>query len=146
MTQLGIGAMLHHLGGNAETVAAYNAALGKGIASLKVDDRGDGELQMRFTDGTGVRFYDDGRSCCESRYMRTDDDLDYHKGAALVGVELRDGPTTREEDEYGDVQEIQFLVVTTSKGTFTCASHNDHNGYYGGICLSVAALPTEEVR
>lgn len=135
MKQLGMGAMIHLLGGNEASVAAYTAAVGKTIAEAKID--GDDALRLAFTDSTGIRFLDDGQSCCECRYMRTDDDLNYHVGATLVSAEIRDAPEI--EDEYG-VHEVQFLVVTTSKGVITVANHNEHNGYYGGICVTVQAL------
>jgi hypothetical protein len=34
-----------------------------------------------------------------------------------------------------DVHEVQFLIVDTDKGSFTCESHNVHNGYYGGFLV-----------
>ena len=51
-----------------------------------------------------------------------------------MSIELRDAPNV-EDDEYGNVHEVQFLVVTTSKGAFTIETHNEHNGYYGGFFI-----------
>lgn len=135
MTHLGIGVMLHMLGGNAETVNVFQAALGKEIANLELIKGGavDGVLRFTFTDGTAMELYDDGQSCCESRWMHTDDKLDDFVGATLIDAEVRNGPT--EDGEYGEPKESQFLVVTTSKGQFTVVNYNEHNGYYGGFWL-----------
>jgi hypothetical protein len=37
-------------------------------------------------------------------------------------------------DEYG-IHEVQFLIVDTDRGSFTCETHNEHNGYYGGFLV-----------
>ena len=141
--------MLKMLGGNQETVEAHTAALGKTIASVGVEQesgryrsmgtqRGD-TLVMRFTDGTGLRFWDDGQSCCESRYMNCDDDLSAHVGAVFTGAELRNGPSV--EGEYGEAKDCQFLLVNTDRGTFTVANYNEHNGYYGGFAVEIRPTP-----
>ncbi|AEI51359.1 DUF7448 domain-containing protein [Runella slithyformis] len=126
---LGVGVMIQSLFGNEETVNAVKSALGKTIETVKLEDN---ELLFKFTDGTGLKMFDDGQSCCEDRYMRTDDDLSDFEGATLLDFELKDAPTM--EDEYGD-HEIQFLDVKTSNGVFQMANHNEHNGYYGGFCI-----------
>jgi hypothetical protein len=134
MSQPGLGFMISQLGGNEQSVEAYMAAIGKTILKAEIVDDA---LNITFIDGTGVRFYDDGQSCCEHRYMRTDDELTSFTGARLLGAEILNGPD--EEDDYG-VHEVQFLKITTSKGIFTVSSHNEHNGYYGGISCRVATL------
>lgn len=129
----GLGVMLRWLGGNASSVAAYQAAQGKEISLVElVDDA----LRLRFSDGTGVRFHDEGQSCCEHRYMRTDDDLSEFVGAKFLEAELRDAPN--EPDEYGE-HEVQFLAIKTDRGAFVMSSHNEHNGYYGGFAIEVIA-------
>ena len=135
MGQLGAGVMIRQLGGNADLVEAFTAAVGKKITALALVDN---ELLFTFEDGSKVKLFDDGQSCCESRYMRTDDNLDYFVGGELMNAEVRDAPT--EEDEYGECHEVQFLVVTTSKGAFTMANHNEHNGYYGGFWVVAAKV------
>ena len=135
MSQLGIGAMISALSYDGSSADTFKAAIGKTITDLKIVDDA---LHISFEDGTGVRLYDDAQSCCESRYMRTDDDLAPYIGGKLVSGEILDGPT-QQEDEW-DVHEVQFLKITTSKGIFTVSSHNEHNGYYGGISCRVAAL------
>jgi hypothetical protein len=112
---------------------------GKTITGITLDDemRDDQSLRFVLDGGATLRIYDGGQSCCEARYMRTDDDLGYFVGATLIDVEAREGP--EEEGEYGDMHEVRFLVVTTDRGVFTMANHNKHNGYYGGfhICAAV---------
>lgn len=130
----GIGVPLGFLGGNAETVEVHQRAIGKTIKSAKLSDD---VLKFEFTDGTGLNVWDDGQSCCEERYMTTDDDLSAFAGAEFRGLDLRDGPTV--VGGYGDVHEVQFLIVKTSLGDFTMETHNEHNGYYSGfwiICQS----------
>ena len=138
MSQLGIGAMLGMLGGNKETVAAVKASLGKTIKETRLKD--DDSLVLVFDDGLVLTLRDDGQSCCENRYMRTDDDLAEFAGAEVLDVELRDAPST--EGEYGECHDVQFLAVKTSKGEFVMSTHNEHNGYYGGFWI-VASLTTE---
>ena len=131
---LGFGVMINALGGNRETVEAVQAAMGKTITALSLTDD---QLRFEFEDGSRLRLQDSGQSCCEHRYMQTDDDLPYYIGAKFVSAEVRDGGST--ESEYGDTHEIQFLVVTTDRGTFSMASHNEHNGYYGGFWIAASA-------
>lgn len=141
MSQLGIGAMIGYLGGNEDSVAAWEASVNKEIASVILDsdgNGGDGALRFTFTDGSAMELYDSARSCCESRSMHTDDDLAYHVGATLLNAEVRGGDDR--EGEYGDVEETAFLVVTTSKGAFTVNTYNSHNGYYGGISIRARAV------
>jgi hypothetical protein len=126
---LGVGVMLGMLGGNDETVEAYHAAIGKVIADMNLD-ADTNHLNIKFADDSGIEIYDDGQSCCESRYMRTDDDLKYHVGATLEKMELREGADR--EEEYG-THESEFFLITTSRGVITLANHNEHNGYYGGF-------------
>lgn len=121
--------MINRLCGNSETVTAVESSIGKTIKRVWLNEDKN-ELQFEFIDGTGLKMLDDGQSCCEDRYMRTDDDLTEYAGAKLLGFELKDAPNL--EDEEGR-HEIQFLDVKTDKGTFQMANHNEHNGYYGGF-------------
>lgn len=108
------------------------SVVGQRIASLSLGE--DDALRIVFESGKRIRVFDDGQSCCESRYMRTDDDLSYYEGAVLVGMELLNAPAEEGEDA---VHEIQFLHVRTDRGVFVMASHNEHNGYYGGFWLRI---------
>lgn len=133
---MGLGYMINALSDNGDdSINAIKESTGKVIDSLRIDsDRngGDGELMITFTDGSVLGIYDSARSCCESRYMMTDDKLEDFVGSTLSTVEVKDGP--EENSEWG-VHETQFLVVGTSKGHFTCVTHNEHNGYYGGFWM-----------
>jgi hypothetical protein len=137
MSNLGIGVMLKMLSSNSKTVEALKVSIGKEITALKIikedDGRQEDRLLFTFVDGSQMEIQDGGRSCCEERYMHTDDALQDFVGSTLDKVEIRDAPTT--QDDYGDPHEVQFLVVTTNKGAFTIETHNIHNGYYGGFAV-----------
>lgn len=127
---LGMGVMISMLGGNAESVNAIQSCLNKTIVSLTLGE--DNALHFVMDDGTKMKMFDDGQSCCESRYMRTDDKLADFIGAQLLGAEIKPAPSL--QVEYGD-HEVEFLDVKTSKGVFQICSHNEHNGYYGGFSI-----------
>ncbi len=127
--------MLAMLGGNRESAEAFQAVIGKTISALSLGE--DDALHFTFDDGSKLKLYDDGQSCCESRYMRTDDDLSRYIGAKLVSAEVREAPSINDSD--GDVHDVEFLDVTTSAGVFQMASHNEHNGYYGGFAIRAKA-------
>lgn len=133
MSQLGFTVMLNALCGNADSVDVFRASIGKEIKELTLGE--DDALHFVFTDGTKMKLFDDGQSCCESRYMRTDDNLADYIGATLLEAEVKDAPDVEDD---GEVHEVQFLEVKTSKGCFTMASHNEHNGYYGGFSIRAA--------
>lgn len=132
---LGLGVMINMLGGNQETVESFQGVIGKKISEIEISEN---ELKIGLEGGEKIRIFDDGQSCCESRYMSTDDDLKYYIGANLLDGELADGPN--KEDEYGEAHEQQFLKITTSKGVFTIVNHNEHNGYYGGFSVVVRKM------
>lgn len=114
-------------------------AKARGRAITTIDLREGERLVVTFEDGSLFTLWDDARYCCEIRSMSCDDDLSHFGGAMLNDAEVRDvggEEALRDEDEDGDVREVQFLVVTTSLGSFTVANHNHHNGYYGGFDLS----------
>lgn len=141
----GLGYNLQMLSGHSEALKAYQGAIGKTIKTMQVDDSyndGDGGLFIHFSDGTAIVFYDDARSCCELRYLHTDDDLTSFAGATFTGIELRDGGNEG-DDETDGVHEWMFVYVNTSKGVATLETHNQHNGYYGGIFLNVKQVEAE---
>lgn len=121
--------MISLLSGNEDSVEAVREAIGQKILRTELCED---ELLLVFESGLRLALFDEGQSCCESRYMRTDDALDSIDGHTLVGIEVADGPET---ELAGEVQEVQFLRVTTDRGLMTISSHNDHNGYYGGISI-----------
>lgn len=128
-SQLGVGVMLNYLGGNAETVAAIRGAVGKTIRQVVLRDD---ELRFTFYGGSKLTLYDDEQICCESRYMRTDDDLKAFSGAKFLGIEVKQAPDVFDE---WITHEVQFLEIQTDRGVFTMSSHNEHNGYYGGFSI-----------
>jgi hypothetical protein len=128
--KLGVGVMIGMLCGNEKTVETLNAALGNRIDMAMIDKEGDCALVLALGNGKTIRFRDNGRSCCESRYMTCDDDLSKYVGATLLGAEARKAPGIK--CEYGD-HEVMFLIVKTSRGDITAETHNEHNGYYGGF-------------
>lgn len=92
----------------------------------------DDALSITFEDGSKKSLVDAGQSCCESRYLTTDDNLSDYIGAEYLGYEEKPAEYV---DEGYDVHEIMFLDVNTSKGTFQIKAHNEHNGYYGGFWI-----------
>lgn len=143
MSKLGVGVKINMLfGGKEENLpVGVKAHVGKKIADLYLDpefNHGDGGLIFTFDDGSRMAIYDKGRSCCEARYMDTDDDLLEYVGAIFQGVDMRDGSVT--ESKYGDVDETAFLEVVTSAGRFTVNTYNQHNGYYGGFWIIAKTL------
>lgn len=130
---LGFGVMVNMLDGNEETVKAIKTSLSKKIKKVWLDEESN-KLMFEFKDGANLAIRDDGQSCCEYRYMKTDDNLSEFKGAVFLGIEIKDAPCP--EDEYGETHEIQFLDIKTDKGNFQMANHNEHNGYYGGFWIT----------
>jgi hypothetical protein len=128
MENLGMGVMLGILGGNEKTVTSIKSSLNKVIEKVELD--GD-DLVISFTDNTKLIIWDGGQSCCESRYMTTDDNLSDFNGATLLDFELK-SVEYGDDDGWGE-HDIQFLDVKTSEGVFTMVNHNEHNGYYGGF-------------
>lgn len=131
MSNLGIGVLLKMCGCNEKNVNSYIKAIGKTIKDIFKENNA---LTIKFDDGKKLLISDGGQSSCEERYMTIDDDLSGYDGAILNKIELRD---VQESEENYEVHETQFVVVTTSKGSFTVCTHNVHNGYYGGFYLEL---------
>lgn len=130
-------------------VEVLKEATGKTITEILIEEE-DAELRFSFIDTLKI-FFNDGSAlylcnsimCCEHRYMNTDDDLNYFRDSKLLNVEIRD---VEFKDSDYDTHEIQFLVITTSKGALTIENHNVHNGYYGGFDLEVCLIEKKEVE
>ena len=129
---LGMGVMLNLLGGNEKTVNCLSATIGKTIKTAVLEE-GTERLVIEFTDDTKVFISDEGQSCCEHRYMTTDDNLSDFIGAKIINYQIKDAPGT--EDEYGEPHDIEWFEVITDKGPFQMVNHNEHNGYYGGFSV-----------
>lgn len=126
--QLGLGVRIRLLYGNKETVEAMRRAIGKKIRAVALTVN---RLRLTMAHGA-LTLWDDGQSCCEYRYMHTDDNLAYFTNTVLEHIEVREAQHIHDSSEC---HEVQFLVVTTGKGAFTIANHNEHNGCYGGFSL-----------
>jgi hypothetical protein len=129
-----MGVMLAMLGGNSDSVAAFKACVGKTIAKVVMSGEA---LRFEFTDETAMELFDDGQSCCESRYMTCDEDFASYVGATLMDAEVCEAPSRTSEG--GEDHDCAFLRVTTSAGILTCETHVEHNGYYGGFALRARA-------
>ena len=131
MKHYGMTVMLHELMGNKETVDIIKESLCKMIKRTYMEND---KLCLEFTDGKTILIFDDGQSCCEERYMMTDDDLDYYKDCEFINLELQAAADIKDES---DMHEVQFVLITTSLGVFTMATHNVHNCYYSGFLVVV---------
>jgi len=135
--------MLHVIGGGSEHSAAE--FYGRRIVAARMvdatkasDERHDGAdgLILTFADGCVIRIWDNGQSCCENRYMTTDDDLNKIVGGVLTRIDVKEGDAPKNDEEYGE-HEIAFLEIGTDECFVTVATHNEHNGYYGGFALTI---------
>lgn len=124
--------MISMLSGNKETVKALEACHGEEISNAELDQ--DNGIKIYFKNGKTLHLWDDGQSCCEHRYMRTDDKLGEMKGQFFQYASIKEAPNI----DDGECHEVQFLEIQTDRQTFTMSSHNEHNGYYGGF--SIVAL------
>ena len=92
-------------------------------------------------DGMELVITDNGQSCCEQRYMSTDDDATYHVGSLFMGIALgsveEDTGARPDVCGDGDAHDIQFLDIYTTLGVISIANHNEHNGYYGGFDIGL---------
>jgi len=114
-----------------------NELSGRKITSIVLGQSGDYSV-LRLSIGDNLfDIYDSKRSCCERRYMTTDDGLDEYVGATFLSIELREATEEWVDDEFDMMDShssaIQFLVIITDRGNISFANHNEHNGYYGGF-------------
>lgn len=128
----GIGAMLHYLSGGSENDP--KKYYGKKITRVALNADTE-RLEIDFEDGTKIDIWDDGQSCCESRYLRTDDNLNDIVGGTLTEIKVKE--VKDDEDGDDDCHEIMFLELVTDKGSVVFSAHNEHNGYYGGFGMTI---------
>ena len=139
MGQIGFGVAINALFGN--DGIAPTPWFGREIASAAlVDDT----VRLTFADGSRLAVFDDGQSCCESRYITTDDDLESLVGHKLVRIDEKPGPNVESGEPYADEHETAFVEIGTDKGFVTLTTHNEHNGHYGGFSLTVREAPAGE--
>jgi len=128
MGQKGMGVMINELFGDGGcTGKAVQACLGKKVLSIELKDE---QLILTFAHGI-LKLWDNGQSCCESRYMTCDDDLTNYTNTILKSIEIVEAPDRAGSEEHN----CQFLKVRMGKGTVTAESHVEHNGYYGGFSI-----------
>lgn len=121
--------MLNEIGGDDHNAPDLQKALGKTIAKASIKDDC---ISLEFEDKSELVIWDDGQSCCENRYLHTDDNLNSIIGQRLVTVEQQSASSI--ETEYGD-HEVSFLHIKTDQDTIVVETHNEHNGYYGGFWI-----------
>lgn len=129
----GLGAMIHDLGGGTENSA--DKYYGRKIVGAAFAGN---RMTLRFDDGVSIDITDEGQSCCEERYMTCDDDVKSIVGQTLKHIVVKSQEDNSDND-YG-AHEICFLEIQTDKGSITFATHNKHNGYYGGFGLNIAEV------
>jgi hypothetical protein len=129
MSNLGVGVMAHMLSGGSEH--SPSEYYGRKILGAAMEDD---TLSLQLDGGKTISIWDSGQSCCEERYMTTDDDIGSLIGAVLARIEAKSGPDI--DAEYGEHETI-FVEVGTDKGFVTIVNHNEHNGYYGGFGLTI---------
>ena len=127
---IGMGAMIHYLGGGSENDAA--SYCGRKITAAQMKDN---RLNLTFADGIKIAIWDDGQSCCENRYMTTDDDVSSLVGHLLHHIEGKEA--SNGETDYGECYESVFVEIGTDDGCVTIVNHVEHNGYYGGFGLTI---------
>lgn len=115
---------------------------GKVIANASFSEEA---IILTFEDGSKIQVADEGHSCCEHRYMHTDDNVESLIGQTLTRIDVKevDVPENENDDYEGDVHEICFLEIGTDKGSISVSTHNEHNGYYGGFYLVVKEVNEE---
>ncbi len=131
MSQPGIGSMLHYLSGGSRHNP--DEFYGRKITSAALDDN---KLKLSFGDGTAIVLWDDGQSCCESRYITCDDDLNKIVGGELRRIEAKRTEDKADPEGWGD-HEMVFIEIGTDECFVTICTHNEHNGYYGGFGLTI---------
>lgn len=129
---IGVGAAIHMLKGGSEKNASDYYGLT--ISNVIVDSQ---FVIIEFDNGKKIKIYDDGQSCCESRYVTCDDDATCLIGGKLVKIEA--SPVEYKSEGYSD-HETVFVEIATDKDHIKFCNHNEHNGYYGGFGLSICEV------
>jgi hypothetical protein len=128
--------MLHILsGGSANSPDKY---YGIEIKRAEIDED---RLKIEFADGVIIHLWDNGQTCCESRYISCDDDVDDLIGGKLAKIETKE--SVERADFDGELHEMIFVEVATDKASITLCTHNVHNGQYGGFALTITEAPCQ---
>lgn len=113
-----------------KSAEAFLKVVGKKIMGITMEND---ELRLSFGSQGTLIVSDQGQSCCEHRYITTDDKLSDYVGGNLINIEVKPVPIPTLDSDDGDCHDIEFVEVTTTKGSFVLVTHNEHNGYYGGF-------------
>lgn len=138
----GLGVLLQWFAGGSEHDASEyygrkikDAQFKKGKPGTINEAGEEDKIILAFEDGVTIKIFDNGRACCEARYMTTDDDITRLIGKTLTGITVKDA--TDRSVEWVE-NELCFLEIMTDDGLpVTFATHNEHNGYYGGFGLTI---------
>lgn len=128
---LGMGVMIGMLWGDRGGELAKEA-IGQKISSVVLSDK---SLRIGFESGLEIELLDCGQSCCESRYMRSDDNPQDIVGHTLASIEIAPAPSIKSDSDCDDSHDVEFLRIVTDRGLLVISNHNEHNGYYGGFFL-----------
>jgi hypothetical protein len=105
----------------------------------KVEEEGHYDsdyIRIALACGYVLHVMDAGQSCCERRYLHTDDDLGSMVGETLTQIYVLDA-AIKEEVGSDAEHEVQFVHIVTNRQHVVVETHNEHNGYYGGFALRV---------
>lgn len=130
----GIGVMLKQLSGNEKEYNNWQLMKGGKITALSLSDD---TVCVTLENVGSFKLYDNGQSCCEHRYMVTDDDLTQFVGGRLNDMEIKAADSIKGTNEYDEAHEVQFLRLITDRGNVVFSNHNEHNGYYGGFNITI---------
>lgn len=97
-------------------------------------------LRLILSSGKEIFIHDDMQTCCESRFMKMDDNPVDFVGASILNIELVHVKNDDDPDRDWETHEVAFLKIETDRGTMTVNTHNVHNGYYGGFNLAIGEL------
>lgn len=126
----GMDFMIHyHDGGYTHEPKEY---YGLKITSVEFTEK---SLNIGFENGKTIKLWDYGQTCCENRYMTTDDDVKSLIGHRLTRIDPNNVKVKK--SEWGDEHEATFIEIGTNQNFITIVTHNEHNGYYGGFCLAI---------
>lgn len=109
----------------------------KMVVDARLDDTGEYKIILTLETGEVVVIYDDGQSCCESRYITVPEgEVRDLNGGRLIALIIKHSENN-ETSEWGDIHEVDFVEIVTDRHHLTFCTHNEHNGYYGGFNLVV---------
>lgn len=113
------------------------------IVDIVLDDAGNGgngQVVIMLASGFKILLIDAGQDCCETRYLRTNDELKALVGETLINIRVTRKVNVVLDSEWNEAHEVEFLEVLTNRDMVTFEAHNEHNGYYGGFSLRATVI------